>query len=55
MNKIKLNENDVKWTLSYMPLGTNFLDYLLDFKIIKLKQDQSLVAIINIYLGQIEK
>jgi hypothetical protein len=54
MNKIKLNENDVKWTLSYMPLGTNFLDYLLDFKIIKLKQDQSLVAIINIYLGQIE-
>ena len=54
MNKIKLNENDVKWTLSYMPLGTNFLDYLLDFKIIKLKQDQSLVAIINVYLGQIE-
>ena len=53
LNKLKLEENAVKWTLSYMPLGTNFLDYLIDFKIIKLKQDQTLVAIINIYLEQI--
>ena len=42
---MKLKEKDVKLTISYMPLGTNFSDYLIEWKIIKLKQDQTLVAI----------
>ena len=45
LDKMKLKEKDVKWTISYMPLGTNFSDYLIEWKIIKLKQEKTLVAI----------
>ena len=45
LDKMKLKEKDVKWTISYMLLGTNFSDYLIEWKIIKLKQEKTLVAI----------
>ena len=55
MNKIKLNEKDLKWTLSYMPLDVDFTDFLINWIIIKLKPEQTLVAIINIYSEQIDQ
>ena len=52
--KVKLKENKVKWVISYMPLEVNFKDFQIDWNIIKIKPDETLVAIINIYSEQIE-
>ena len=53
--KVKLKENKVKWVISYMPLEVNFKDFQIDWNIIKIKPDETLVAIINIYSEQIEQ
>ena len=52
--KVKLKENKVKWVISYMPLEVNFKDFQIDWNIIKIKPDETLVAINNIYSEQIE-
>ena len=52
--KIRLNEKKIKWTFSYMPLDVNFKDYLVDWYIIKIKHDETLLAINNLYSEQIE-
>ena len=54
ITKVKLKENKVKWVISYMPLEVNFKDFQIDWNIIKIKPDETLVAIINIYSEQIE-
>ena len=53
--KIRLNEKKIKWTFSYMPLDVNFKDYLVDWYIIKIKHDETLLAINNLYSEQIEQ
>ena len=55
LNKIKLNEKDLKWTISYMPLNVDFTDFLVKWVIIKIKPEQTLVAIINIYAEQVDQ
>ena len=52
--KVKLKEKKVKWVISYMPLEVNFKDYQIDWNIIKIKPDITLLAIINIYSEQID-
>ena len=52
--KLKLKEKKVKWVISYMPLEVNFKDYQIDWNIIKIKPDITLLAIINIYSEQID-
>ena len=54
LNKISLDENDIKWYISYMPLDISYKDYLLEFSIIKVSDKQTLVGINNIYYEQIE-
>lgn len=52
--KLKLKEKKVKWVISYMPLEVNFKDYQIDWNIIKIKPDITLLAIINKYSEQID-
>ena len=54
MNKIKMNEKNLKWTISYMPLNMDFKDFLLEWIIVKVDSDETLVVINNIYSEQIE-
>jgi len=54
VTKVKLKEKKVKWVISYMPLEINFKDYQIDWNIIKIKPDITLLAIINIYSEQID-
>jgi hypothetical protein len=54
MNKIKMNEKNLKWTISYMPLNMDFKDFLVDWYIVKIKPDETLLAINNIFSEQIE-
>ena len=52
--KLKINEKKVKWVISYTPLEVNFKDYQIDWNIIKVKPDITLLAIINKYSEQID-
>jgi len=54
VTKVKLKEKKVKWVISYMPLEVNFKDYQIDWNIIKIKPDITLLAIINIYSEQVD-
>jgi len=54
VNKIKMNEKSLKWVISYMPLDVNFKDFLIDWIIVKIKPDETLLAINNIYSEQID-
>ena len=54
VTKVKLIEKKVKWVISYMPLEVNFKDFQIDWNIIKIKPDITLVAIINIYSEQVD-
>jgi hypothetical protein len=54
INKVKFNDKNVKWLISYMPLEVDFKDYLVNFYIIKIKPDETLLSIINIYSEQID-
>lgn len=54
LNKISLDENDIKWIINYMPLDIEYKDYLLEFSIIKVTDKQTLLGINNIYYEQIE-
>ena len=55
INKIKIDEKDLKWTVSYMPLNVDFTDFLINWIIIKLKPNQTQVAIINTYTEQVSQ
>ena len=54
INKAKFNDKNAKWLISYMPLEVDFKDYLVNFYIIKIKPDETLLSIINIYSEQID-
>ena len=54
VNKIDLNENKIKWTFNYMPLGYFYKDYLVEWTLVKVKENQTLVIINNLYYEQIE-
>ena len=54
LSKMKINEKKIKWIVSYMPLDVNFKDFTVDWYIIKINQDQTLLAINNVYSEQIE-
>ena len=54
VNKVKMNEKNLKWIISYMPLDLSFKDFLLDWYIIKIKPDETLLVINNIYSEQID-
>ena len=49
-----MDEKSLKWKINYMPLEMNFKDFLLEWIIVKVKSEETLVVINNIYSEQIE-
>ena len=54
IDKVEIDKDDIKWTITYMPLDISYSDYLVEWKIIKVKENQTLLIIHNIYYEQIE-
>ena len=54
LDKINLDENDIKWYINYMPLDISFKDYLIEFSIIKVTDKKTFLGINNLYYEQIE-
>jgi hypothetical protein len=54
INEIKIDENNLKWIISYMPLDYFYKDYLVEWTIIKINDAQTLIAVNNIYFEPIE-
>jgi hypothetical protein len=52
--KYKIEKKDIKWTLSYLPLDSSLSDCLIEWIILKLNDNQSLVTNTNKYIEQIE-
>ena len=53
-DKVKMDKDDIKWIISYMPLDISYSDYLVEWSVIKVKENQTLLIIHNIYYEQIE-
>jgi len=54
IDKVKMDKDDIKWTISYMPLDISYSDYSVEWNLIKVKENQTLLIIHNIYYEQIE-
>ena len=54
INRIKKDENDKKWILEFLPLDVEFKEILVQFKLIKLENDKTLVCQINKFSEHIE-
>ena len=54
INKIKNKEKDVKWVISYSPLNASFCDSLIEWNLLKLNDNQTLVTHTNKYIEQIQ-
>ena len=54
IHEINIDENNYKWKISYMPLDDYYKDYLVEWIIIKLSENQALLIINNLYYEQIE-
>ena len=54
LNKIKMDEKILKWKINYMPLEADFKDFLLEWIIVRVDSDETLLVINNIYSEQIE-
>ena len=54
INEISVDEKESKWLISYMPLDFFYKDYLVEWTIIKIDENKTMVAINNLYYEQIE-
>ena len=54
INEISVDEKELKWLISYMPLDFFYKDYLVEWTIIKIDDNKTMVAINNLYYEQIE-
>lgn len=54
IKKLKAKEKDVKWVLSYTPLNASFSDSSLEWVLLKLNDNQTMVTNTNKYIEQIE-
>ena len=54
-DKIKMDKDDIKWHLTYLPADYSYSDYSIDFEIIKVKDNQTLLIIHNNYYEQIDR
>ena len=53
IDKVEMDKDDIKWTITYMPLDISYSDYLVEWKIIKVKENQTLLIIHNIYYEKV--
>jgi len=54
INKFKVRENDIKWIISYQPLNACFSDSLIEWVLLKVNDNQTLITNTNKYIEQIE-
>lgn len=54
INEIDLDEQNIKWRITYIPLDDNYKDYLVEWVIIKINDQKTMVYINNIYNEQID-
>ena len=54
INKFKARENDIKWIISYQPLNACFSDSLIEWVLLKVNDNQTLITNTNKYIEQIE-
>ena len=54
INKFKVRETDIKWIICYQPLNASFSDSLMEWILLKLNDNQTLVTNTNKYIEQIE-
>ena len=54
INKFKTNEDDIKWVISYVSLNATFSDSLIEWMLLKLNDNQTLVTNTNKYIEQAE-
>ena len=54
INEIDLDEQNIKWRITYIPLDDNYKDYLVEWAIIKINDKKTLLIINNIYNEQID-
>ena len=54
INEIDLDEQNIKWRITYIPLDDNYKDYLVEWAIIKINDKKTMVIINNIYNEQID-
>ena len=53
-DKIKFNKDDIKWYFTCMPIDIPYQNFLIEWNFIKVKDNQTLLIIRNIYYEQIE-
>ena len=53
-NKINFNKDDIKWYFTCIPIDIPYQNYLIKWDFIKVKDNQTLLIISNIYYEQIE-
>ena len=54
IKKFKVKEKDIKWVISYAPLNASFCDSSIEWCLLKLNDNQTLVTNTNKYIEQIE-
>lgn len=54
INEVHIDDKELKWVVSYMPLDFFYKDYLVEWTIIKIEENKTMVAINNLYYEQIE-
>ena len=53
-DKINFNKDDIKWYFTCIPIDISYPDFLFEWDIIKVKDNQTLLIIRNIFKEQIE-
>ena len=54
IDKVEMDKDDIKWYLTYIPVDIFYSNFSIEFEIIKVKENQTLLIIHNIYYEQIE-
>ena len=54
INGMDIDEQNIKWRIAYMPLDNIYKDYEVEWIIIKINDNQTMVIINNIYNEQID-
>ena len=54
IDKIKIDKDDIKWCITFIPIDTSYQNYLIEWDFIKVQNNQTLLIIRNIYYEQIE-
>ena len=54
-DKVKMDKDDIKWYLTYIPVDISYSNFSIEFEIIRVKDNQTLFIIHNNYYEQIDR